>query len=134
MNGLMMILTRISVHFRWQGPVSMALYSPGDDFKPTIDSINYARKCLPQSELVRKFATFHIFFDANKHFPKIVSIFRNIMKQFKSFSKANYLKFFITSDFPCRFQNILKLLMRILIVIVQLLTPMSNPIIYTRTV
>lgn len=57
---------------RWQGPVSMALYAPGDDFKPTIDSINYLRKCLAQSDLVRKYATFHIFFDSNVHFPDMV--------------------------------------------------------------
>lgn len=54
---------------RWQGPISVALYAPGDDFHPSIDSVIYLRNC--ETELIRKYVTFHIFFEAN-HTPKQV--------------------------------------------------------------
>uniref|UniRef100_A0A1I8PQ64 Uncharacterized protein n=1 Tax=Stomoxys calcitrans TaxID=35570 RepID=A0A1I8PQ64_STOCA len=44
------------------GPVSLALFAPGDDFYPTLDSIQYMRHCLTISELIRDYVTFHIFF------------------------------------------------------------------------
>ncbi|XP_015839702.2 beta-1,4-glucuronyltransferase 1 [Tribolium castaneum] len=52
---------------RWKGPISVALYAPGTDFKHTIDSIRYLRRC--NSPLIAKFVTFHIFFDL-EHVPK----------------------------------------------------------------
>lgn len=47
------------------------MYAPGTDFQPTLDSIKYLRDCLPESQLVRKFVTFHIYF-STKHIPQIV--------------------------------------------------------------
>lgn len=55
---------------RWQGPISVALYAPGDDFHPSIDSVIYLRNC--ETDLIRKYVTFHIFFESN-HTPKQVS-------------------------------------------------------------
>jgi len=52
---------------RWMGPVSIALYSPGSDFKKTLERISYLRECT-QSPLVKAYVTFHIFFDSG-HFP-----------------------------------------------------------------
>ncbi|XP_075149563.1 beta-1,4-glucuronyltransferase 1-like [Haematobia irritans] len=47
---------------RWLGPISIALFAPGDDFVRTMDSIQYMRHCLPSSELIRDYVTFHIYF------------------------------------------------------------------------
>ncbi|XP_073821404.1 beta-1,4-glucuronyltransferase 1-like [Musca autumnalis] len=53
---------------RWMGPVSIALFAPGHDFNATMDSIQYARNCLPHSFLIREYVTFHIYFP-NDHMP-----------------------------------------------------------------
>lgn len=45
---------------RWQGPVSVALYSPGYDFNATLESIAYLRNC--ENGLIRTFVSFHVFF------------------------------------------------------------------------
>ncbi|XP_037959354.1 beta-1,4-glucuronyltransferase 1-like [Teleopsis dalmanni] len=64
---------------RWKAPVSIALYAPGNDFQPTLDSIRYLRDCLPESNLVRMYATFHIYFNT-KHIPEIVPMHQDILK------------------------------------------------------
>lgn len=56
---------------RWQAPVSIAMYAPGTDFQPTIQSIKYLRNCA--SPLVSQLVTFHLYF-SSKHVPKVVSI------------------------------------------------------------
>lgn len=56
---------------RWNAPISIALHAPGSDFLPTVNSIKYLRDCLPESNLVRQFVTFHIYF-SSKHVPKVV--------------------------------------------------------------
>ena len=48
----------------------MAIYSPGSDLDETIDAILYFRDC-SKTNLVRDFATFHIFFDLD-HIPATV--------------------------------------------------------------
>lgn len=45
---------------RWRGPVSLALFAPGEDFAFTLSAISYARSCL--SPLVRELVTFHLYF------------------------------------------------------------------------
>jgi len=50
---------------RWMGPVSIALYSPGTDFKESIRRIMYLREC-SQSSLVKSYVTFHLFFDSGQ--------------------------------------------------------------------
>ena len=49
---------------RWQGPLSVAVFAPGDDYSLTIKAIMFQRHCLEdtKSDLVRRLATFHIFF------------------------------------------------------------------------
>lgn len=59
---------------RWKGPISLALYAPGEDFHPTIDSVIYLRNC--ETDLIRKYVTFHIFFEAS-HTPKQVNPYSN---------------------------------------------------------
>ena len=55
---------------RWQGPVSVALYSPGSDLNITVRAILYYRHC-SNTTLVRDWASFHVFFDL-EHIPDSV--------------------------------------------------------------
>ncbi|XP_054742232.1 beta-1,4-glucuronyltransferase 1 [Anastrepha obliqua] len=64
---------------RWNAPVSIALHTPGTDYQPTVDSIKYLRDCLPESHLVRAFATFHLYF-STKHIPKQVMKQADVLK------------------------------------------------------
>ncbi|KAI8429696.1 hypothetical protein MSG28_000264 [Choristoneura fumiferana] len=48
-------------------PVSLAIYAPGADMAPTVNSIRYLRDCT-DNELIREFVTFHVFFQ-HKHIP-----------------------------------------------------------------
>lgn len=57
---------------RWQNPVSVAVWAPGNLFDDSIASILFLRNCHPQRSLVKQFATFHVFFEA-KFMPKSVS-------------------------------------------------------------
>jgi hypothetical protein len=54
---------------RWRGPISVALYTPGNDFVPTLASIRYLRQC--GSPLVAEYVTFHMYFGSG-HVPKSV--------------------------------------------------------------
>lgn len=57
---------------RWRGPVSLALWSPGEYFNATINSIFFLRNCLDRrSRKVRQFATFHMFFES-KFLPSVI--------------------------------------------------------------
>lgn len=55
---------------RWKGPISVALYAPGEDFHVTVDSIAYLRNC--ESPLIKKYVSFHLFFES-EHTPKQVN-------------------------------------------------------------
>ncbi|KAH8376663.1 hypothetical protein KR093_000657 [Drosophila rubida] len=64
---------------RWNAPISIAMHAPGTDFQPTLDSIKYLRDCVPGNQLVRTFATFHIYF-GTKHIPKTVPKAQDALK------------------------------------------------------
>ncbi|XP_061395892.1 beta-1,4-glucuronyltransferase 1-like [Musca vetustissima] len=53
---------------RWMGPISLALFAPGHDFNATLNAIQYARHCLPISQLIRDYVSFHIYFPSG-HMP-----------------------------------------------------------------
>ena len=57
---------------RWQGPVSIAIYTPRQDFQETVKRIRYLRHCHPNASLVLNFVTFHLFFDEENK-PKVIS-------------------------------------------------------------
>ena len=61
---------------RWRGPLSIAVFAPGDDYGRAVDAIMYQRHCLEkgQSDLVRRLATFHIFFPEAHLPPKVIWI------------------------------------------------------------
>ncbi|XP_018027815.1 uncharacterized protein LOC108683047, partial [Hyalella azteca] len=52
---------------RWQGPVSISVYAPGNDFEVTISTILYLRDCW--AEGIKKFVTFHLIYHTD-HIPK----------------------------------------------------------------
>ncbi|XP_050294257.1 beta-1,4-glucuronyltransferase 1-like isoform X2 [Anthonomus grandis grandis] len=52
----------------WKGPISVALYAPGDDFYTTLNAIAYLRNCA--DDLIVKLVTFHLIFD-QEHTPKL---------------------------------------------------------------
>lgn len=56
---------------RWQGPISISLYTPGSDYEDALKAVAYYRQCLDESDsqLVRELATFHFYFPY-KHLPK----------------------------------------------------------------
>ncbi len=59
----------VNIVNRWQGPVSVALYVPGTDFMPAVESIAYYRHCLPEvSADIRKFVSFSLYIH-NAHMP-----------------------------------------------------------------
>lgn len=49
---------------RWNAPLSIAVWAPGDDFALTLTSILFLRRCHAKSYLIQQLATFHIFFEA----------------------------------------------------------------------
>nr|XP_045624935.1 beta-1,4-glucuronyltransferase 1-like isoform X2 [Procambarus clarkii] len=63
---------------RWQGPVSVAVYAPGDDFNATINTILYLRDCW--AEGIKKYVTFHLFFHVS-HTPKKVPSSEELLKR-----------------------------------------------------
>lgn len=56
---------------RWNAPVSVALYCPGDDFRNAVDTIFYMRNCLDNQrnmDLIRELVSFHLYFNVS-HMP-----------------------------------------------------------------
>lgn len=62
---------------RWRGPVSVSIFAPFDDYLRAVNTIVFLRQC-PQlnrgENLVKDFATFHLFFNPD-HFPTVKRIF-----------------------------------------------------------
>lgn len=50
-------------HFRWKAPISQAVHAPSHLYNDSLKSIFYLRNCLPQSPDIRKYVTFHLFFN-----------------------------------------------------------------------
>ncbi|XP_017477268.1 PREDICTED: beta-1,4-glucuronyltransferase 1 [Rhagoletis zephyria] len=58
---------------RWQAPLSFALFAPGYDFDVTLSCIQFVRNCLPESQYIRDYVTFHIYFPATD-MPKYIPL------------------------------------------------------------
>lgn len=67
---------------RWNGPISVSVYAPKDDYYKVIDSIAYLRNCLDH-HLVKDLVSFHIVFDV-QHVPNKVSFFLLIVSYCKA--------------------------------------------------
>lgn len=63
----------IEILKRWDGPISIAIYAPGEDFRRTIMTINYFRECWVGKHSVREQVNFHVFFPTS-HIPKDIDI------------------------------------------------------------
>jgi len=56
---------------RWRGPVSVAIFTPGSDYKAAVEAVHYYRQCTTNGtdeSLVSRYATFHFYFPV-KHLP-----------------------------------------------------------------
>lgn len=58
---------------RWQAPISIALYAPGNYFEITVNTIMDLRNCQDESALVAELVTFHIYFE-DRFFPEFIPI------------------------------------------------------------
>ncbi|XP_030381238.1 beta-1,4-glucuronyltransferase 1-like [Scaptodrosophila lebanonensis] len=58
---------------RWLAPISLAIFAPGHDIIATLEAIQYVRNCVPKSDLVSDFVTFHIYFPY-RHMPEYVPL------------------------------------------------------------
>ncbi|XP_022223998.2 beta-1,4-glucuronyltransferase 1 [Drosophila obscura] len=56
---------------RWRSPLSLAMYAPGTDWEPTIESILWLLQCDGGRDLVRGLTSFHIYFEV-AHTPKVM--------------------------------------------------------------
>lgn len=66
---------------KWEGPISVALYAPGYDFFSSLQSIAYLRKCSGAKDLIRRFVSFHLFFE-HDHIPNQVSLVNLFLSHF----------------------------------------------------
>ncbi|XP_076363353.1 beta-1,4-glucuronyltransferase 1-like [Tachypleus tridentatus] len=75
---------------RWQGPVSVAIYAPGDDLKSALENIEYLRRC--GHECVRQWVTWHFLYD-QMHPPEssLLKLSLNLMKKKVSSHSKNQL-------------------------------------------
>ncbi|XP_018014172.2 beta-1,4-glucuronyltransferase 1 [Hyalella azteca] len=60
---------------RWRGPISVAVFAPGEDFNATLNTIAFLRACRP---LVAQFTTFHIFFPVD-HLPSSIPKIEDVL-------------------------------------------------------
>ena len=51
---------------RWNGPISLSLFTPGSDYFETLKMVSYYRSCVKESELIRNYVSFH-FVTPTKH-------------------------------------------------------------------
>ncbi len=54
---------------RWQGPISVAIYTPGTDYRDAVRAVTYYRQCVNESDIISRLVTFHFFFPY-KHKPQ----------------------------------------------------------------
>ncbi|KAH8421165.1 hypothetical protein KR009_006984 [Drosophila setifemur] len=60
-----------AVASRWRAPISFAIHTPGYDLNTTLDAIQYVRNCLLDSETIKDWVTFHVYFP-HQHMPYYV--------------------------------------------------------------
>ncbi len=62
----------------WQGPISLALYTPGTDFQVALSIILYLRQC--ESQLIAEYVTFHLYFET-QHLPEEIPVPENFLEE-----------------------------------------------------
>lgn len=59
---------------KWDGPVSVGVYAPGEDFQLTLETIAYLRNCNTNSKLIKNLVTFHLYFKSGEQFIMVSSV------------------------------------------------------------
>jgi hypothetical protein len=54
---------------RWQGPISVGIYTPGSDYEDALKAVFYYRQCVNESQMIQDLVSFHFYFPY-KHRPK----------------------------------------------------------------
>ena len=67
---------------RWRGPISVAIYAPGDDLNATLVAMAFLRACRP---LVAQLVSFHVFFPTS-HMPQSIPKVEDVMAEAPSCS------------------------------------------------
>lgn len=67
---------------RWRGPISVAVFAPGDDFNATLSTVAFLRACRP---LVAQYTSFHLFFPID-YLPSFIPKIEDVMAQAPSCS------------------------------------------------
>ena len=73
---------------RWQGPVSLSIFTPGTDYEAAVEAIFYYRQCRNGSRaeeptLVSQFVTFHLFYPV-EHLPSGSFLNENLLLNYRA--------------------------------------------------
>lgn len=68
---------------RWDGPLSVAVYAPGDELAASLTMIEYLRNCHTMAECIKQKVTWHLVYDLT-HGPKL--------------SQVNYPGYYVRAD------------------------------------
>lgn len=71
---------------RWQGPISVSVYAPGDDFESSLKTIMYLRDCRADGR-IRDFVTFHLIIHSD-HMPAKVHETADLLSRAKTDCKS----------------------------------------------
>ncbi|XP_055548670.1 beta-1,4-glucuronyltransferase 1-like isoform X2 [Wyeomyia smithii] len=66
---------------RWEAPLSLALYAPGDEVKAAIDALRWLMFCHRQSYLVEEWVSVHLYFDTARMPSKPIQFYRDLLSQ-----------------------------------------------------
>lgn len=89
----MLIIVFKKTQFRWEAPISVALYAPGEDFNRTLSVIAFLRNCHQQRSLVQQFVTFHIFCEEQFRSKTVPQNFTAFEDNFDCASSGDFLNF-----------------------------------------
>lgn len=87
---------------RWQAPLSIALYAPGDDFQSTVQRILHLRNCDAEKTLVKRFVSFHIYFESKFSPENFEQDFDDLEKSFLCNNSTQFLDFTRNQTFRAR--------------------------------
>ncbi|XP_058819198.1 beta-1,4-glucuronyltransferase 1-like [Topomyia yanbarensis] len=63
---------------RWQAPISIAVYAPGEEFDLAIEALRFHMFCHRQSYLMEEYASVHLYFDFDRMPSKPIDYYRNL--------------------------------------------------------
>ena len=95
-------LTSTQCFLRWEAPLSIALYAPGDDFHSTVQKILHLRNCDTEKNLVKRFVSFHIYFESTFSPENFEQDFDDIEKSFLCDKSTQLLDFTQNRTFRAR--------------------------------